>query len=720
MIDPKAANRAAGAKTVGRVISLAVASVLAADVQRASAQGPTLEEVVVTAQRREQSLQTTPVSITAFAPEEVELMATANDVILATPNLAGGRQIANSMASTYFLRGVGQDDANTLADPAVGFYVDDVYFARQIANNSYLYDIERIEVLRGPQGILYGRNTTGGAVKLITVKPDEEFSVNGEVAVGNYNNQEVRGSANIPLAEGLYSRVTAYSQKRDGFIDNITLGEDSDDVDNWGARLALRMLGGDALTVDFTASLQNSDTAGTTSSNLLRPETGDDLFVTESGFENPYNRVQEARADVTAAYEGSLGTFKSITAYAETVWDFSLDFGGSPLPIFVLANDITSRQFSQEFNVTSTLLDGRLDITGGLFAFTETSDNGELTSLFGGAVELFKEYEHTTNAYALYGQAVYRLTDRLGLTFGLRVTREDREISITQYLGNPQAGDASILFNTNTLEEIGIPSDFDQDDVSPRLGFEYELSDEVFIFGSYTEGFKSASWNQRASAAADFRPFKPETVQAYELGVKSYLWDRRMALNVSAFFNQYDDFIVNQINPDTGEFITTNAAEVEVAGLEIETTVKLLDNLDLIASAGFMDGEYAALDPGVPFTTDNEPKFVPDLTANIGLRYGLWSGPAGSVDLNADFYYSDRYYVGLQNFESEHAPKIEIYNLSLRYRSGGEGNWSVTAFCRNCGNQDYFVSTLAAAALGFETQIAAPPRTYGLRVGFDF
>ncbi|MFT7289196.1 MAG: iron complex outermembrane receptor protein [Halieaceae bacterium] len=713
-------NRATFASLVAKPLSLAVAVVVASEAQYASAEGLQLEEVLVTAQRKEESLQTTPVSISAFSKDEVDLMVTVNDVILATPNLAGGRQIANSMATTYFLRGVGQDDANTLADPAVGFYVDDIYFARQVANNSYLYDIERIEVLRGPQGILYGRNTTGGAVKVVTVKPDNTFAANGEFAVGNYSNQEFRGSINVPIADGFYSRISAYSQKRDGFIDNITLGEDSDDVDNWGARLALRIEGGDALTVDFTASIQNSDTSGTTSSNLLRPETGQDLFVTESGFENPYNRVQEVRADATATYVGSAFTFKSITAYAETEWDFSLDFGGSPLPIFVLANDITSRQFSQEFNLSSTIMDGRLDLTGGLFAFTETSDNGELSSLFGATVELFKEYEHTTNAYALYGQAVYRLTERLGLTFGLRATREDRKISsITQFLGNPLTGDATPLWNATTLESLGIPTQFDQDDISPKVGFQYEFSEDIFFFGSYTEGFKSASWNQRASAPADFKPFKPETVQAYEIGVKSFLFDRRMSLNVSAFLNQYDDFIVNQINSDTGEFITTNAAEVEVKGLEIETSIRLLDNLDLIASVGVMDGEYTALDPGVPFTTANDPKFVPDLTANIALRYGVWSGPAGSLDLNADFYYSDRYYVGLQNFESEHAPKIEIFNLSLVYAVGVDRNWKITAFCRNCSDEDYFVSTLAAGAIGFETQIAAPPRVYGVRVGFD-
>jgi iron complex outermembrane receptor protein len=230
-------NRATFASLVAKLLLLAVAVVVASEAQYASAQAPQLEEVVVTAQRKEESLQTTPVSISAFSKDEVDLMVTANDVILATPNLAGGRQIANSMATTYFLRGVGQDDGNTFADPAVGFYVDDIYFARQVANNSYLYDIERIEVLRGPQGILYGRNTTGGAVKVVTVKPDDTFAANGEFAVGNYSNQEFRGSINVPIADGFYSRISAYSQKRDGFIDNITLGEDSDDVDNWGARI---------------------------------------------------------------------------------------------------------------------------------------------------------------------------------------------------------------------------------------------------------------------------------------------------------------------------------------------------------------------------------------------------------------------------------------------------------------------------------------------------
>lgn len=677
-----------------------------------------LSEIVVTAQRRETDLQTTPVSITAFSAEEVALLGTAADVVLAVPGLVGGRQIANSMAATYFLRGVGQDDANTLADPAVGVYVDDVYIARQIANNNFLYDIERIEVLRGPQGILYGRNTTGGAIRIITRKPHEEFGVNGEVAIGNYRMREARASVNLPISEGFYSRLSVYRQERDGTIDNITLGEKSDDVDALGARLALRMEAGESVVVDVTGQFQRSETAGTTSSNLLLPGTGSDLFVTESGFENPFSDVQEARLDVTAAYTGENFAFKSISAYAETKWDFALDFGGSPLPIFVIANDVDSRQFSQEFQFNGTFMDGVLDVTAGLFAFSETNDNEEITSLFGGFLEFLKEYSHRTNAYALYGQAQYRVNDRLTLAAGARGTLENRSISVTQFAFDPVSGGFVRIFDNATLDDLGIPRRLRETDLSPRLGVEYEWNDDLFLFASYTEGFKSASWNQRANSADEFVPFKPERVKAVEAGLKSYLFDRRMSLNVSVFQNNYDDFIVNQIS-DEGVFLTTNAAEVRVRGAEAESALRLTERLTATGSLGYMRGKYTSLDEGVPFPITNEPKFMPRWTGNLGLRYVLWSGPAGELRATGDYFHSSRYFVGLQNEDAEHVPIINLYNLGLGFTSASE-RWSVTGFCRNCGNREYFTTALAAAALGFETQIAAPPRMYGVRVGFNF
>lgn len=700
-------------------IALAPAALPAATPAPAEQNAAQLSEVVVTAQRREQDLQKTPVSVSAYTAEDLEAaqIVNGNDVILASPGVVGGRQIANSNAATYFIRGVGQDDANTLVDPAVGVYVDDVYIARQIANNNFLYDVERIEVLRGPQGVLYGRNTSGGAVKIVTKKPEAEWGGSLEAGFGNYNAWELRGVLNAPLSDSFYSRTAMFTQQRDGFIRNVTLNERSDDLDAWGVRQQLRMLGGDNLTVDVNGSFTQSNTVGTTSSNRLI--SGDDLFVTQSGYLNPRNVVQEARADVTAELRGETYTFKSVSAFANTKWDFALDFGGAPLPIYVIANEIKSRQFSQEFQLNKSFAGDRVNLTAGVFAFTEKSDNGELTELFGGAVRLLKNYSHNTNAYALYGQAQFKATDRLAFTVGGRFTKEDRDITIDQFIFDPGAGAFVSLWNDATLDALGIAREISDNDFSPKFGIEYQHSDDLFLYGSYTQGFKSASWNQRANAPSEFRPFKPEQVKAYEVGAKTYFLDRRVSLNAALFLNDYTDFIVNQINPTTGDFLTTNAAEMRVTGIELEAAAKVLPSVDLTASLAYMDAEYTKLAPGVPFPKSNEPKFTPKWSSTVGLRWTMWNGSAGDLRFNADYVYQSRYFVGLQNFESEHAYVLNLFNAGLSFTTGDE-RWTGSVYCQNCSNEEYFTTALAAAALGFETQIAAPPRTYGARLRYSF
>lgn len=706
-------------------VCVALAAVTPLSAQETNSDEPSelnqLAEVVVTAQRREQDLQRTPVSVSAFTADDLQAAGIVSgvDVILSAPGVVGGRQIANSNAASYFIRGVGQDDANTLVDPAVGVYVDDVYIARQIANNSSLYDVERIEVLRGPQGVLYGRNSSGGAVKIVTKKPEPEFSGTVEAGFGNYSNREFRAVVNVPISDSLYSRTAAFTQERDGFIRNITLGTLSDEAASWGVRQQLRLVGGDNLTVDISGSLTESNTVGTTSANLLAPNTGNNLFVTESGYEDPKNDVREARADITAELRGETYTFKSITAFAETQWNFALDFGGSPNVIYVIANDTKSRQFSQEFQLNRGFADDRFNLTAGLFAFTEKNDNSELTELFDAAVRLRKDYSHATYAYALYGQLQYKATDKLSLTVGGRLTREDRDINIAQNVFDPGSGQFVQIWNDATLDALGNPRDIEDDDFSPKLGVEYQMNDDVFLYGSYTQGFKSASWNQRANTPSEFVPFKPERVNAYEAGVKTYAFDRRASLNVAVFLNDYEDFIVNQINPDTGDFLTTNAAEMRVKGVEVEAAAKLATTLDLNASLAYLDAEYTKLAPGVPFPLSNEPKFSPEWSGTVGLRWTAWSGEAGSVRLNADYIYQSRYYVGLQNFPSEHAYALSMYNAGLIFTSADD-RWTATAYCQNCGDQEYFTTALAAAALGFETRIAGAPRTYGLRLRYQF
>ncbi len=701
--------------------------------QQASTSRPVLEEVIVTSQRTEESLQDVPISVTALGEDDLERRQITNtlDLISQVPNLIGSNNVGLGSATSFFLRGVGQDESISTSDPAVGTYIDGVYIARQINNNSYLYDIERIEVLRGPQGTLYGRNTSGGAVRIITRKPENELKGYLDLAYGDYERVDAKAMLNAPLTDALSFRLNAFTiNQNEGFIKNLTTGEEHWAPEGVGARAQLRFSSGES--VDATLSIDYADEEGTgvVGSDFLR-NTDNDLFTVVSGLEGQFAETDQFGITLNADFTIGDMKLESITGWRDLNQTFLLDLSDDDPPQYVLPHDSNHKQFSQEFTLSRSA--GKLDWLAGIFYMREEnrSEIGDELFLFGGAVagNFRKSLDNDTDSYAVFAQATYNLTDRFGITLGGRYTEEEKSVDVVQYFvapgpasgGGDYPGTPGILvplWDTSDVVGLGTPSDVTFSEFTPKAAFEFRQNESVLWYLSYTEGFKSGGWNARVTDPRDFVLFQPETVQSYEAGLKSELFANRLRANLTLYRADYDDFIITALNAQ-GRFVTINAAEARIQGVEAELLFRASENLDLFGNLGTMDNEYRRL-VGADFPISNEIKRTPKLSYQLGLN---WTVPVpslgGAFFTTATLSHQDEYFGGLKNDPVELSEAIDLVDFLLGY-GPDDRRWQVEASCKNCTDEEYHHSTLNFGTLGFATQYPGLPRTWQVRFRYNF
>jgi iron complex outermembrane recepter protein len=624
--------------------------------------GPTPQEsgigdIVVTAQRREENLQDVPIAISAFSSEQLQAQGVSNTLELTrfVPNLVGQNNTGIGSANSYFLRGLGSTETIATFDPPVGTYVDDIYLSRQNANNLSLFDVERVEVLRGPQGTLFGRNTTGGAINVIMREPGNVVGGFVELGYGRFDSFLARASIDVPVTDGLAIKLSGYWQDDEGYARNVTTGERLNDNDGWGARIGVRGELSDRVRWNgsfmhirsFAENILNFDC------NPANPTDCDGRFITTGLTENDgppslyaplaisgrkanYGLGQEA---VTNIFISNLeweisdaATINFITGYVDLVQQFGLDFfdgrGGPSLatpnpPVrgfprggFTILNDGDHQQFTQEIKVTGELFGGFVDYVAGLFYLDErnTTDFADVFSIFnpavpGGVALLLADRTlfNTTEAYAGYVQADFNITDQLTLTAGIRYTDETKDFIIRD--NRPSCNDGSVeatcLDNRNLFAINGraIPSVQNTTQWTPRFAINYRPNDDLLFFASATRGFKSGGWNARGTANNQLLPFDPETVWSYEAGFKSDWFDRRLRVNLTAFRLDVSDLqtISGLVNPATGAitFLTRNFADYRNTGVELEVQAIPVEGLNLYANVGYQDDEYL-LDPSLP------------------------------------------------------------------------------------------------------------------------
>lgn len=607
-----------------------------------------IETIVVTAQRRAQAVQDVPIAVSAFSSEQLETrnITEALDLIQYVPNMFGSNNTGIGSANVYYIRGIGNTESIATFDPPIGTYIDDVYISRQNANNFSLFDVERIEVLRGPQGTLFGRNTTGGAINIIMDKPGDELGGYAELSYGRFDKKLVRGSVDLPASDALAFKLSGFWQDSDGYVKNVTTGERLNDDDGSGVRLAARLEATPNISWNVSGAFIQDDSEALLNfeCNPGDPTDCNGRFATtglREHFEGTGSQFaplpisgRKANFDLgnktdTWLLTSNLGwelgdhTLNFITGYVDLEQTFALDFfdgrGGpslaDPRPVvrgfkrggFTIINDGKHEQFTQEVKLTGRLFGDAVDYVTGVFYFDEDNrtDLADVFTLFSPAVPgneiplllADRVLDNSTTAWAGYAQADFHATDQLTLTAGIRYTDEKKTFGISDNRATCAAGGPACLTNANMVALNGtpIPRRQNTEKWTPRFAVNFEPNDDILLFASATRGFKSGGWNARGTAASELLPFGPETVWSYEAGVKSEWLDRRLRVNLTGYWMDLSDLQVPtafQRANGSIAFITRNFADYQNKGLELEVTAVPVEGLNAYVNVGWQDDKY--------------------------------------------------------------------------------------------------------------------------------
>ena len=720
--------------------------------QEAPNQEPVLlEEVVVTAQFREEGLQKTPVAITAINGEQMAArgMTRITDINAFAPNvLATPAAAAYGPAAQFYIRGVGQNDSTFAFEPGVGIYVDDVYNGILLASTFDLLDIDRVEVLRGPQGTLSGKNSLGGSVKLFSKKPDGDGGGFVEATYGDFNRTDVRASGNFTLVpDTVYARISGVSKHRDGYLrrldyacvnpgsavppqmavgTNCELGtEGGQDVQ--AVRLAVRWIATDTIEDNLIADVtqDRSEIAATKITVLNNPQVPNSAqFITPPDSYTSYSTYGNLGFTDPAAFAGkpgagthtpfSLPTTAPIDAYGvsnKIEWklsdalsltsitglrhyqgSYSIDYDTSPYTIQLLSNVFSHRQFTQELRLNGTSL-SLLDWTVGAYYYDAKSRSGGLRLISPGlATENIFNSNDTipSTSKSGFAHAVYHATSQLSLIAGVRYTKEDKDYNFGRQ--NPYAPGASYTaagaIDQTTGTYSGNKTDY-------RGGVEYQWTPEVMTYAQYSTGFKGGGVNPRPFVAEQEVPFGPETVRAAEVGVKSDLFERHVRANVAAFYNKYNDIIFtnNAPTPNSAANATpVNAGDADVTGAELELTLRVLDGLSVDASGSYLNFDLKRIAPGITTVNQNTQQiFAPKRKASLGVQYRLPLGNFGTLTPRVDGQYQSSFFTAIDNNVDGQVASRTLVNARLSWDSAS-GDWSGALTLTNATDKFYYVN----------------------------
>ncbi|MCC2600876.1 TonB-dependent receptor [Sphingopyxis yananensis] len=695
----------------------------------ASSQGSGgLEEIVVTAQKRSESLQKTPISIMAMTSADLEKKGIVDltDLRTQVPALQVTPHPNSATTARVFIRGVGNNDDQITVDPSVAVYLDGIYIARGQGLSAEIAEIERIEVLRGPQGSLYGRNATGGAINYITKAPTlGEFGAKQTLAIGNYNQFRSRTRVNVPIGDTIAVELAYLHSKKDGFVKNPGTG-----VKRWGDqrrdayRAAIRWQPTDSL--DLRYSYDRSDINDTPPYMVLTPFYPNTADRPTAG--SPHvrglmaNDVTSQGHNLTASWDVSDSvTIKSLTGYRKlsnnTYQDYLTGAIGNVNPFFVTGFDQKQKQFSEELQVIGSLFDDQVEYVLGSYYFDEKGDSADFT-LVPNSYRNNRAATIHNRAYAAYGQVTVRpsFMEGLYLTGGLRWSRDEREA--TRASVNTNLTDDSV---TADVPGVGKNS---FSDVSPSFTLGYNINPDVNVYAKYAMGYKTGGYNLRATTTARFNAgFGPETLNSLEFGVKSSWLDNRLRANLAVFRSQYKDIQTNvQTNPlrpqDTDIF---NAGKARIQGFELDLTAKPTSAFTVTANYAYLDAKFQRIiDPLTGNNITSNFTFIeaPKHTLTTSAEYAFPETSIGLLTANIDYFMQSkkstatgdaRYVIGDYGLLNA--------RLTLSDIPVGFGNWRVSAFAKNLTDKAYYVTHFTAGAPG---AIFGEPRNYGMELTFEY
>lgn len=750
--------------------------------------GFAIDEIVVTARRVEENLQDTPISVSAFTEEGLEnrQIFSTDDLSRATPNLQFATQSpasGNNASSQIFIRGIGQTDFLPSTDPGVGLYLDGVYLARSVGATIDFFDVERVEVLKGPQGTLFGRNTIGGAINVVSKRPAEELEGEAFVRLGTDDRLDSFATVSIPLGGDVFSKVSVGTRDQNGYVTQLQdpQGRELGDENERYFRAQLRYAPDSPLEVNLTLDHIDQDENGPplvfnrinpeaafariASANAGCPAPGTELedprcannqfaagpFANNGTFPT-YSTFELWAGNLTVEYELSdTIDFKSITAYRDNEWTGSRDADNTPLNVLATAIADTQTQFSQELQLVGTSLDDRLRWLAGLYYFEEQAQNDYFVTTAVGDFSLDGDYVNET--IAAFANVTFDLTERLHLTGGLRVFEETKAFTplqetLTPYaVGRPVAcsplgaasdptspifsplceqpldvGPPVVVFAPGTplLPEGEVDRDFSG--VTPVYKVAYDFTDRVFGYASYSEGFKSGGFNGRqVFPLREVPEFDEENATAYEIGLKSQIGGT-LRFNVAAFTTTYEDIQI-VLRQDFAP-ININSGEATIRGFEAEAEWVPTPDILVQATVGYTDDEYdelsdLAIANGVEL--GNQLAFAPEWTTSLGASYAIDLGGAGTLTPRADWSYQSKVFFDAVNTEAMAQDSYSLVSASLRYDHPAQP-LRVIASVQNLTDEVYRVAGFTSfdTVAAYEEVGFARGRQFIVTIGYEF
>lgn len=696
-----------------------------------------LQEIVVTATKTGATeVQKTPIALSVYSADQLNNSAANNikDLVALTPNL----NISQTTASAeIYIRGIGSNNVFNGSDPDVTMQSDGVYIARAFSQFADFLDVSRVEVLRGPQGTLYGRNAVGGTINVISRAPTDDFEAKTQVTLGDFSLLQTQGYVSGALIKGLLDASLSVNYvTHSPWEDNIVAGQPGlDDANHGGVRAQLRLQPTDKVDMTTRVDWSKADEYFDASAHLLAPYAraplatsiiGDYTRTALDTTQLNHEEIWGISEDINAAINDWL-SLKSITAYRDSWYRLTVDGDGTELLINSGYQADLSKQFSQELNLVAKR--DHFDGVAGLYFFNEH----EISEIYsdlpapGPNLQNLVKPDAYARSYAAFAQGTYHLFDTVGLTAGVRYTEDRKELD--QYY-------------TRDVLSLGIPlHGFPFIDTSvrhfhattPKFGIDWQALPDVLMYATATRGFKSGGTNYAASNAAALS-FAPEYIWSYEAGAKTEWLDRRLRVNLTGFVYDYSNLQVQSL---LGPGVTTiaNAATAKIKGAELETTVEPIPRLVLTANYSLLDARYtrfdaasvpASLTPFLAGSPDLNPNgtfnatgdrlsAAPHDSASATAQYA-WNMPGGKPFLRGEYYWQSRAY-----YDPSNAPIMsqKAYGLANAFAGfDSDSKWNVHFFVKNLTDTHYLI--FIAAITVVPSGVAAAPRTYGVQLTKSF
>lgn len=746
-----------GSLLVGAAASSIMAQGAAADASSDTGMG--LEEVTVTARKRVESLQSTPVAATVLGGDKLEL-GFVNDLKALSapaPNVTITQMDFWSNAASVAIRGITNTDVESTLDPPIAIFVDGVYIPRAAGSNMDLFDVEQIEILRGPQGTLFGRNTTGGAVQVRTRRPTGEFGARGLIKVGDYGRTDIKAALDVPIIDGkVAGKIAVLSQNSDGYFRSTITGRNLGGENILALRPMVQFTPNDDFDITFIGEYNRNKSDmwpgqnESDSTKLLCQLHGYCGFPLGGGSEYDVPLSDAGQFDakiwgltVEANWDVGPGTITSVSNYRDTDEFVTLNGDMTEATMFELIRDQPHSQYSTELRFASDT-DGTFDYIVGAYYFHqkyEMIQENFLTIVPNTpTLDLIRRAAQEHESYSLFGEMNWRFADRWTATLGGRYSNDKKDF-------DPE------LFGVGAIgPAVDVPAK-SWSDFGPKAGLQFQVTPEIMTYATYSRGFKSGGFNGRCGQPATCQlSFDPEEVDGYEVGTKSQFFDNRLRMNLAFFWSEYKNLQTTLIVPlpgaaDPSETVTDNAASARIRGVELETSAMITSNLRFDFNVGYLDSSYSKfcadlngpegslVTPTSPcgdvvpvgdFSGDGVPDFLVDedfsqlalaqspkwnYSANLNYEIPV---SAGSIILDGRYSYTGKLFTDYR--ELSQRDSVSLVDASVSFRDADD-RYRVSLYGQNLTDETYTTTRNLAAQL-WTSRFVNPPRTWGLEISF--